>query len=82
MTLSFALVAQLAHRGAAQRAGSCQDSAASRAKSARRIGHDAVVQDRRSLLRDPAEVAAGAVETPVDHRFEQGLLAGPVGLEV
>jgi hypothetical protein len=24
---------------------------------------------------DPAEVAGGAVETPVDHRFEQGLLA-------
>ena len=41
------------------------------------LGHDAVVQHRRRLFRDPAEVAAGAVETPVDHRFEQGLLAGP-----
>ena len=46
------------------------------------LGHDAVVQHRRRLLRDPAEVATGAVETPVDHRFEQGLLARAVGLEV
>ena len=41
------------------------------------LGHDTVIQHRRRLLRDPPEVAAGAVETPVEQRFEQGLLAGP-----
>ena len=36
-----------------------------------------VVQHRRRLLHDPPTVAAGAVETPVEQRFEQGLLAEP-----
>ena len=41
------------------------------------LGHAAVVQHRRSLRRDPPEVAAGAVEAAVDQRFQHRLLAGP-----
>ncbi len=39
------------------------------------FGHAAVVEHRRSLTHDPAEIAAGAVETAVDQRFELGLQA-------
>jgi len=46
------------------------------------LGHDAVVQHRRRLLRDPPQIVPGAVETPVDHRFEQDLPARAIGLEV
>ena len=39
------------------------------------LGHAAVVQHRHRLLHDPAEVTAGTVETAIDQRLEQRLLA-------
>ena len=83
--LSFALVTQLSHRGAAQRAQMSRVVPGQRRVTRQvgeALGHDAVVQHRRRLLRDPPQVVAGALKTPVDHRFEQGLLARAVGIEV
>ncbi|WP_422036114.1 hypothetical protein [Reyranella sp.] len=83
--LSFALVTQLAHRGAAQRAQMGRVLPGQRRVTRQvgeALGHDAVVQHRRRLLRDPPQIVPGAVETPVDHRFEQDLPARAIGLEV